>query len=104
MLTDFNHKIKSRMFIAVRLDNYITLPYTIIFVLPSVIARASISACLIYILDTTLMVKTLDEKIFGTGNSLKRKLKILLGKNTSQGKYLKGIKEVTNIRNGKCSD
>ena len=92
------------MFIAVRLDNYITLPYTIIFVLPSVIARASISACLFFILDNTLMGKTLDEKIFGTENSLKRKLKIRLGKNTSQGKYLEGIREVTNIRNGKFSD
>ena len=92
------------MFIAVRLDNYIILPYTIIFVLPSAIARASISACSLCTLDNTLMGKTLDEKIFGTGKSLKRKLKILLGKDTSQGKYLEGIREGTNIRIGKFSD
>ena len=69
------------MFIAVCFDNYTTLPYTIIFVLPCVIARDSISACLFCILDNTLMEKTLDENIFGTGNSLKKT------ENLSRGKY-----------------
>ena len=53
------------MFIAVCLENYITLSYTIIFVVPSVIARASISWSLSCILDNTLMGESLDEKIFG---------------------------------------
>ena len=92
------------MFIAVRLVNYITLPYTIIFVLPSAITRASISACLLCILDNTLVWKTLNEKIFGTGNSLKRKLKTLPSKNMSHEKYLEEIREVTNIRKGKLRD
>ena len=92
------------MLITVRLDNYITLPYTNIFVLPSVIARASISARLFYNSDNTPMRKTLDEKIFGTGNSLKRKLKIFLGKNNSQAIYLGRIKILTKNRNGKFSD
>ena len=68
------------MFIVVCLDTYTTLSYTIIFVLPSVIARASINGCSLCILDNTLMGKTLDEKILGMGNSQKIKLKILLGK------------------------
>ena len=92
------------MFIAVRLDNYTTLPYTNIFILPSVIARASISACLFYILDNTLMEKTLNEKISGTGNFLKRTLKICLGKIKSQVGYLEEMREVINICNGKFSD
>ena len=92
------------MFISVRLDNYITLPYTIIFVLPSVITHASISGCSLCVLDNNLMGKTLNEKIFGRRNSLKKKLKILLGKNKFQEKHLEGIGEVTNIRNEKFSD
>ena len=48
------------MFIAVCLDNYITLPYTIISIVPSVIARASTSGCSLCILDSTLMEETLD--------------------------------------------
>ena len=53
------------MFIAVCLENYSTLSYTIIFVVPSVIARASTSGSLLCILDNTQMRETLDEKIFG---------------------------------------
>ena len=92
------------MFIDVRLDNYITLSYINTFVSPSVMSRASISACIFYILDNTLMGETLDEKIFETGNCLRRKVKICLGKIKSQAIYLKEIREVTNIRNGKFSD
>ena len=50
------------------------------------------------------MGKTLNEEIFGTENCLKRKLKIRLGENTSQGRFWEGIREVTNIRNEKFSD
>ena len=91
------------MFITVCLDNYNTLPDTIIFVLLNEIARTSISVCLVCILDNTLTGKTLDEKIFGTDNSLKRKLKFSREK-TSQEKYFEGIREVTNIRNEKFSN
>ena len=62
------------MFIAVYLDNYNTLPYTIIFVLPSLIVRASINGCSLRIINNTLTGKTLEEKLFGTGNSLKNNL------------------------------
>ena len=62
------------MFIAVCLDNYITLPYTIISIVPSVIARASTSGCSLYIWNNALMEETLDV----TSNSFKRKLKIRL--------------------------
>ena len=68
-------KIKSRMFIAVCLDNYITFPYTIISIVPIVIARANTSGCSLYIWDNTLMEETLDV----TSNSFKRKMKIRLG-------------------------
>ena len=50
------------------------------------------------------MGKTLNEEIFETENCLKRKLKIRLGENTSQGRFWEGIREVTNIRNEKFSD
>ena len=63
------------MFITVCLDNYINFSYTIIFVVPSVIERASRSGCSLCILDNTLMEETLDV----TRNSFKRKLKIRLG-------------------------
>ena len=79
------------MFIAVRLDNYIIRTNTNIIVLHSAITRASISSCSLYILDNTLMGKTLVEKRFGTGISLKRQLTIiqekLFGRNQGRNKY-----------------
>ena len=89
------------MFIAVCLDNCINLPYTIIFVVPSVIERASTSGCSLCILDNALMGETLDEKVFGTRKSLKKKLKILLRKIRFKEHILEEIGKVTIIRNGR---